>query len=629
MNFNKIITLDFETYFDSTYSLRSKKYNTSAYIRDERFEAQLCSIKKGRNKPRCYVGKDITKALKAIDWSEYGLLCHHAHFDGLILAEHYGVVPRMYYCTLSMSRGLHPEYASKSLGEIGKLYELGGKYEEGEVLDQVKGFHINEIRKNEELFGKFVEYCNRDVDLTFDIFRKQAAVFPEEELRLIDMTVRMFTTPVFKLDVPRCEGALNEAIRERQTGIAVGCHAAGLDSEKDLTSNTRFVAALAKLGVDAPTKISRYNGERTYALSENDEDFVALLEHENPLVVRLVQGRLAAKSTIGETRAARLLEAGANGAGVPVYLNYYGAKTGRWSGGNKLNFQNFPRGSEIRKSLVAPEGHVVAVCDSAQIEARVLNWIAGNRPMLDVFASKGDPYSHTATNIYGRKIDKDKDPNERFIGKIATLGLGYGMGAGKFQTTLALGTMGPAVDMPLSECDKIVKKFRKTNEPIPAFWQVMDGLLARMAAGDEGEHSVLSYDADGLWLPNGMGILYPGLKMTTNVETGRREFKYFSKNVWKKLYGGLVTENVVQALAGVIIRQQMLWYADWLKTLKLKTGEVAMIATMTHDEIVSVVPERFADKALKQKTELMCTAPDWCVGLPLGAEGGVAKNYSK
>lgn len=395
-----------------------------------------------------------------------------------------------------------------------------------------------------------------------------------------------------------------------------------------MTSNTRFVAALKKLGVDAPRKISKYNGKETYALSENDEDFVALLEHENPSVVRLVQGRLAAKSTIGETRAARLLEAGEGDKGIPVYLNYYGAKTGRWSGGNKLNFQNFPRGSELRKSIIAPEGHVIVVCDSAQIEARVVNWVSGNEEMLNVFASKGDPYCHTASIIYGRTISK-ADKDERFIGKIATLGLGYGMGAGKFQTTLALGTMGPAVDMPLNECDKIVKKFRNANEKITRYWRAMDTLLVKIENKESGTFGVIDYDEDGLWLPNGMGIMYPGLKSEYDVKTERVSYKYWSKTHWSKLYGGLVTENVVQALAGVVIRQQMLWYADYLSKLKLKKGEIARIATMTHDEIVSVVPARIADAALKQKMKLMHTSPEWCKDLPLGAEGGYAKEYSK
>jgi DNA polymerase bacteriophage-type len=625
-NVKDLITLDFETYFATDYSLRNKRHNQSSYIRDPQFEAQICSIKEGRKPAKCFTGASLIKKLKSIDWANKDLLCHHAHFDGAILAWHYGIKPRMYFDTLCMSRALHAEYASKSLGEIGKLYELGGKYEDGEVLDKVKGKRIAEIMQDKELYDKFCQYCDRDVELTFDIFMKQIEVFPEDEARLIDLTVRMFVDPVFKLDVPRCEIALDEATRERQIGIAVGLHAAGLASEKDLTSNIKFVAALKKLGVEAPTKKSKYNGEITYALSENDEDFVALLEHENRNVVRLVQGRLAAKSTISETRAARLLEAGANDQGVPVYLNYYGAKTGRWSGGNKLNFQNFPRGSELRKSIIAPQGHVVVVADSSQIEARVVNWVSNNEEMLHVFATKGDPYCHTATSIYGRTISK-ADKDERFIGKIATLGLGYGMGAAKFQTTLALGTMGPAVDMPLNECDKIVRKFRKANEAITKYWRAMDGVLARMSEKKSGEYGTLTYDEDGIWLPNGMGILYPGL----TVEHGERgpQYKYWSKTKWSKLYGGLVTENVVQALAGVIIREQMRWVADYLAKLKLKTGERAQIATMTHDEIVCVVPKRLGEPTLKHLINLMSTSPSWCPDLPLGAEGGVAENYSK
>lgn len=630
IDFNKLVTLDFETYFDSKYSLRAKKYNTSSYIRDEQFAVHCVSIKIGRKPSKCYQGKQIAAALGRIDWGTHSLLCHNTAFDGAILAWHYNIVPKMYYDTLSMSRALHAEFVSKSLGEIGKLYGIGGKFEEGSALDKVKGVRPGTVP--DDVMKDLMAYCDRDNELCFQIFEKQVESYPEEELRLIDLTVRMFATPSFLLDVPRCEIALNEAIQQRQTGIAVGLHAANLADEKDLTSNIKFVAALKKLGVTAPTKVSKYNGEATYALSESDEEFIELLEHEDRRVVRLVQGRLAAKSTINETRAARLLQAGENGMAIPVLLNYYGAKTGRWSGANKLNFQNFPRGSELRKSIIAPPGHVVVVADSAQIEARGVNWVAGNEAVLGVFARNEDVYSHTATGIYGRVIDKEKDPDERFIGKIATLGLGYGMGAGKFQTTLALGTMGPPVDMSLTECDKIVRKFRKANEAIVQYWKAMDGVLHRIAKGEEGEFGVLRYDEDGLWLPNGMGIMYPMIKEQVDAETGYRSFSYYSKNVWKKLYGGLVTENVVQALAGVIIRQQMLWTEDWLaKNIrpKLKTGEIARIATMTHDEIVLVVPKRFGDKVLAQLIKIMKTSPDWCSDLPLNAEGGMAENYSK
>lgn len=623
-----IITLDFETFFSNEYSLRNKHYNISSYIRDPQFEAQICSIKYGTKKAKCYYGDALLKEFAAIDWANSAVLAHHMHFDGLILSEHFNIVPGMYLCTLSMSRALHPEYASKSLGEIGKLYGLGDKYETGEVLNEVKGKHLAEIIKNKSLFERFERYCNRDVELTFDIYEKQHAIYPPDELRLIDMTIRMFATPVLKLDIHRCKNALDEAIKERQTGIAIGCHAAGLTDEKDLTSNPRFVAALASLGVEAPTKISKTTGEHTYALAVGDEEFLDLLNHEDPRVVKLVQGRIAAKSTIEETRAARLLAAGKDGASIPVYLNYYGAKTGRWSGGDKLNFQNMPRGSELRKSIIAPDKHVIVVCDSAQIEARVVNWVSGNQAVLDVFANKEDVYCYMASIIYGRPITK-KDKDERFIGKIATLGLGYGMGAAKFRTTLALGTMGPAVDMPLAECTRIVNTFRQTNRAIVNYWNQLEGVLARIAQGQEGTFGVISYDGDGLWLPNGMGILYPGLRAETDVNTGRISYKYWSKTRWSKIYGGLATENVVQALAGVIIRQQMLWYDDWLRAQKLRNGEVARIVTMSHDEIVSVVPERLAKKALAQKLEIMRTPPDWCSDLPLDAEGGFAMNYSK
>lgn len=134
--------------------------------------------------------------------------------------------------------------------------------------------------------------------------KKQIAVYPEQEIQLIDITLSMFCDPVFQLDVARAEKSLNYEMNERLKFIAISRH-----DEKTLTSTPKFVAALEALGVKAPQKISKRTGQVTYALSETDEEFIALQEHEDIRVVRLVQGRLAAKSTMMETRAWRMLHA--------------------------------------------------------------------------------------------------------------------------------------------------------------------------------------------------------------------------------------------------------------------------------------------------------------------------------
>ena len=628
INLEEVVTIDFETYYDSKYSLRAKVFNTSSYIMDEQFQIHCCAIKMGTKPSKCYWGQEAIDQLKAIDWSKHDMLAHNNFFDGFIAAMRLGIKPRRRFCTVQMTRGLHSDMSRASLQSICEFYGVKGKIE---GLEDVKGLRTEQIvgpRKT-----KLMKYCNNDNEKCFQVFKKQIKVYPEREIRLIDLTLSMFCDPIFVLDVPRAEKSLAYETQERLKFIAIS----GQD-EKTLKSTDKFVAALEALGVKAPTKTSKYNGEVTYALSETDEEFVALQDHEDIRVVRLVQGRLAAKSTMMETRAWRMLQAQETCGSLPVLLNYYGARTGRWSGGNKMNFQNlptstkdYPMAGELRKAIMAPPGHVIIAPDSSQIEARVLGWLSGNEDILNRFRNKEDVYKWMASLIYNVPIE-EVTSEQRFIGKIAVLGLGYGMGAKRFQTTLSLGVMGPPTKLSLAECTKIVKMFRRINACVKAFWDECEDILERMCRGESGSFGpdgAIEFDGTDVWLPNGMGLHYPGLHMKYNQNGQRSGFRYSSDGKEKNIYGGLFTENLVQALAGVVIRDQMLDIHDYYQTVKLRKGERLKIATMTHDEVVSVVPERLAAKCEQANLKIMKTAPWWAPTCPISAESaGWAKNYS-
>ena len=630
LNLNEVVTIDFETYYDSKYSLRAKVYNTSSYIMDPQFQIHCCAIKIGTKKSKCYWGREaVEKALKAIDWTKHDLLAHNNFFDGAIAKWHLGIKPRRRFCTVQMTRGLHSDMSKASLDAICKFYGIGGKIS---GLEDVKGTRTEDIPKDKA--DRLMEYCNNDNEKCFEVFKKQIAVYPEREIQLIDITLSMFCDPVFQLDVARAEKSLNYEMNERLKFIAISRH-----DEKTLTSTPKFVAALEALGVKAPQKISKRTGQVSYALSETDEEFIALQEHEDIRVVRLVQGRLAAKSTMMETRAWRMLQAQEMCHSLPVLLNYFGAKTGRWSGGNKMNFQNlptstkdFPMAGELRKAILAPPGHVLIAPDSSQIEARTVAWVSGHEALLERFRNKEDVYKWMAGMIYG--IDPSEvDSEQRFIGKLATLGLGYGMGAKRFQTTLALGVMGPPVQMSMTECARIVKMYRKINQAIVEFWRECENVLEAMTRGESGSFGpggILQYEGTSIWLPNGMGLHYPGLRALWNPNTNQIQgFKYKSNGADKHIYGGLLCENIVQALAGVIIREEMVEVDNLYARTKLKKGEIAKIATMTHDEIVSVIPERLGQKLLDANLKIMKTPPAWAPDLPINAEAvGWATNYS-
>lgn len=622
-NIEQVVFVDFETYYSSEFSLTKQQYNTSSYIRNPQFLIHCVAVKVGTQPTRCFTDLEGEAFLKTIDWSTHALCAHNCSFDGFILSHWYGIIPSYYYDTVSMTRGLHNEVSRASLAKIAEFYKIGEKSKT--YLSPTK--NLRALPPN--IMQGLMDGCILDVDLCYEVFLKQVEIYPQHELDLIDMTIGMFCDSVLEVDIPVAKQAYADEMVERRATILKS----NVD-EKDLMSNPKFAKLLEALGVEPPMKVSNTTGMETYAFAQSDAGFTELLEHENKAVVILAQARLAAKSTQAETRANRLLEAGADGQKLPVGYNYYGAKTGRWSGSNKLNLQNLPRvnpyepkpSDGLRRSIIAPKDHVLVVTDSAQIEARINAWLCSQKDVVEQFANKEDVYRIMAARIFRKPLDAiTKD--ERFIGKICVLGLGYSMGPAKFQTTLAMGIMGPAVDILLSEATRIVKLYRTSNSYIVDAWKILDGVLKEMMRGGEGEvfNGVITYDAMSLWLPNGLGLHYPGLHVDD-----KGQMVYRANDMWKKVYGGLLLENIVQALARIAVGEQMLMTQDALRKLKLKKDEVARVVLMTHDEIVSAVPERLAEKHFQNQLDIMRTPPhNWGADIPFDAEGGWAFNYSK
>jgi DNA polymerase len=670
----QLITLDFETYYASDFSLSSKALTTSLYIRDPRFKVHGVAVKIGTRKTRWVHGeKNIKAALDAIDWSKAALLAHNTAFDGAILAWCYNHIAAFYYDTLSMTRALHNDVSRAKLDVIMQLYGVGEKSKT--YLTPTKGL----VDLPENIMKGLGDGAIIDVQGCYDIFQQQIKIYPKSELALIDLTMRMFIEPQFVVNKEVAERALAEEERERQFLIlGSGQH------EKTLSSNPKFAECLKALGVDPPMKYSVKQEKMVYALSQTDEDFLELLGHEDRRVVRLVAGRLAAKATLFDRRGRRLIADGTGGFKLPVLLNYFGAKTGRWSGGNKTNMQNLPRLERddsgviiesgtgmLRLSIEAPKGHYICVVDSSQIEARTIAVFSKQDDITKLFADGEDVYCYMASIIYGRRITK-KDKLQRFVGKVAVLALGYGMGWKKFQTTLALGIMGPAVELDDATCKGIVNSYRKANHMIEAAWREADTVLECMLAGGSGEWNCVSFDSETIWLPNGMPLNYPDLQVS--YETGesyetRRPYKtgsavgigarvekeigwvgnkkvvrqwvvetrhrvkkvitYLAHGKRKKIYGPLLLENIIQALARIIVSDQMLQVDTWLKKQSLRPNQTAQITLMTHDEIVVIAPKQLAEKCVKAMLELMKKRPSWMVDIPLDAEGGFAVRYEK
>ena len=399
-----LLTLDFETYWADDYTL--KKMSTEAYVRDPRFKAHGAAIKYNDQGSTWLSAATLPHFLRRVPWGDVALLCQHAQFDGLILSHHYGIAPKLYLDTLSTARMVLPRQRH-SLDALARHFDLPPK---GGALAPTKNIHDlpHEI---EQALG---EYSCHDADLTREIFERLKGSVPQQEFMVIDQTIRLFTQPRLVLDKPRARKLLASVIRSKRSAM----QRLGV-TKKDLLSSDKFAAVLEdRFAIEVEMKFGK--NEQIPALAKTDPFMKSLLEHEDPDVQALAATRLKVKSTLEETRLRRLLGMHERGS-LAVYLNYAGAHTLRWSGGDSMNWQNLTRGSELRRCIRAPKGYVLVVADKSQIEARILNTLAEQWDVLTQF-EKGDPYSAMASTAYGYPVSKKTHPGERQVGKVLELG---------------------------------------------------------------------------------------------------------------------------------------------------------------------------------------------------------------
>ena len=607
-----LITLDFETYYDKEFSL--SKMTTESYIRDPQFEVIGVGIKVNNEPTEWASGthEQIKTYLHTFNWEESMVLCHNTLFDGAILSWRFAVRPRIYTDTLCIARALHGVEVGGSLKSLTERYNIGAKGTE--VLSAIGKRRADFTPEELDRYG---DYCVNDVELTYKLFSIfMQKEFPKQELKIIDLTLRMFIDPILELDTGLLESHL-EDIKYRKDKLLID---AGVTDKKELMSNSKFAEVLKSLGVIPPMKTSLTTGKETLAFAKTDEAFKALLEHDDDQVQALVAARLGTKSTLEETRTQRFIDISKRGL-LPVPVRYYAAHTGRWGGDDKINLQNLPsrgpNGKKLKRSIITPEGYTMIDCDSAQIEARVLAWFAGQDNLTEAFRNKEDVYVKMASTIYNVPED-EVTKDQRFVGKTTILGAGYGMGAVKFQAQL----QSFGFDMDLHEARRVISIYREANWKISQVWREAQNMVHYLANGYtlqfglEGVLEVYGYEK-AIRLPSGLLLRYDDLKAEYD-EEGKLEYTYKTRRGRTRIYGGKVIENVCQAIARCIIGEQMLQIA--------KRHRVVLTV---HDSVVCCVPDAEVAEAQAYIEECMSWTPDWAAGLPINCESGTGKSYGE
>jgi DNA polymerase len=644
-----IVTIDFETRWDSKeYTL--SKLTTEEYIRDPRFKAfGACLHEYGSEEDiKWYNGDDLREALAQYDWTKTAILAHNAQFDVAILEWKYDCHPAFILDTLSMARALRGVESGNSLAKLAADFRLPPK---GRAVHDTNG--LQEITP--EIEAELAAYCAHDVELCEAIFERLSVNYPAKELRLIDMTLRMYTRPMLLLD----GGMLINAISQESSYRTELLERLNV-KEEDLASNPKFASLLESVGVEPPHKLSKTTGKQTLALAKTDALFQAILNGENEPAALLCEARLKVKSTSERTRAQRFSDISRRGA-LPVPLSYYGAATGRWtaSKGSAINMQNLKRGSFLRRAIMAPEGYQLVVGDLSQIEPRVLAWLADYQDMLDIFRSGADPYAQFGAQMFRIPgMTKESHPDLRQSAKSALLGCGYGLGWQSFASQLLVGFLGAppvrydtkfakslGVDkeyigrflMWQDNMDKlnaipricsdleilthavaskmIIDTYRATAWPVKTFWDMCTELLgSSLYGGEPYTHKCLTFEKEAILLPNRMYIRYNDLKQVADDDEGRLQWVYGPDET--KLYAGKITNNVTQALARIVMTDGM-----------LRVAKRYPVVGTVHDELICVVPDSEVAEAKAWVLEQMTVEPSYMPGIPLAADVGAHRRY--
>jgi hypothetical protein len=668
-----ILTLDFETYWTKPsdgYTL--SKMSAAEYVTDERFRAHGCAVKLN-DRPAKWVTHDALPALFGkVPWNDVVVLGHNvAGFDSLILEWVYRVRPRGYVDTMSMARavlgvrsdGFSLDGVSEALGLRGKQFR--------DNFARTQGHRILPPEVEESL----IPYALNDADETYRIFRMLKPHIPAREWVLIDWCVKCACRPALTLDVGLLWKAHDEEVARKRAVIeAIGgdefkaardeligaAKRSPLDAfeagKKVLGSNHKLAALLEPLlhewEIDMPMKPSRgktTQGELTYAFSASDEEFVVLQEHPDERIAQIVEARLAVKGSIVETRSRSLAKVGEATGWWPVGLNYSGAvATQRYSGNSVAggNAQNLKRGSKMREAVIAPEGHVIIAGDLSQIELRISAYMACVSEILQMLIDGGDLYSHFAGYVYERLIDKKKDPDERQVGKVAVLSLGYGAGAAAFARMLLV-----QAKMRVSPefAERVVRIYRELYPGYVAAWKTCRLCLAAWAKGQTPGSMVelppayrWGDEVGAVTLPSGLKLKYYDITQRKIYDKMRGEWNFAyiypsyerKKAFWlkdenggiidestryQKITGNTLFENFGQSGAREVmsdIQMRVLRRAPWLRQ-----------AVQVHDELVCVAPDARVREGVMILGEEMNRAPSFWPDLPVAAEVGVDRSY--
>ena len=505
--------------------------------------------------------------------------------------------------------------------------------------------------------AKLYAYCQQDVRTERAIYHRVQRLLPyERALYLLDQQVNDTGVQVDLPLVHACNAVLalaNTEVNRRVAELTGGALA-------DVTNHSALAAYLREQGLPA-TSVDKA------AVRE-------MLEHWQltPDMRELLELRQTSAKSSTAKLVSMALHANRDGRARGLFL-YHGASTGRWTG-KGVQPHNFPRGevknaeaaipaihagdmpliaalgaphvivsSLLRGCLRAGEGYELVCADFSAIEARVLNWLAGQEDVLQLFRRYDaaapnhkpafDPYRHMAAKLYGIPLEAVEKFPHRQTGKFAELGCGYGMGAKKAVTA---GKDTYQLDLSEDDAQRVVQLYRTTHPQVVQLWHDSERALFRAVRNPGlvvswGPNDRLRAKLSGgfLWLrlPSGRRLCYPKAHIAAAPvpwDPDRRGVVYLGQTLGLQLgrvslYGGKIAENIVQAVSRDLLAERML----------AAQASGFRVVLHVHDEVVCEIPESMDGDALRAFEHLMSQTPAWADGCPVAAEGWRGTRYHK
>lgn len=683
----RIVVLDFESFFSTKDGYTLTKIGPISYIRDSRFSAQLMSYivtdasTMTYDRVRVAEHDNIPAVLAALklDAPDVVTVAHNGNgFDFLILSEIYHVVPRIAIDTMCMERWTGvSRIQNESLKSMVKFFQCGEKVE-GTVISDGRNWP-EDFTPDERT--AFIQYCRNDTEQCFLSFKAMLPFMTADALLFSSITAKMACNPVLRLDDDMLTAYLNElsdkVTKARNDINKMFMFKSDEDFLKAIRSSASFVKMLELLGRKPPMKYSVAKSETkrkkleaegktnlseedyavyTPALAKSDLDFVAMASDADERVALLVRTRLENNSSIQRSRAETFHALAKSGRPMPVMLNAFKAHTSRYTAGNsegssdKLNLQNLskrdPSQLTLRKAVQAPEGMALVACDSSQIEARILAYVANETELVDAFRRGADPYADLAEKIFqipsekihkGAKSGDKKLKAYRNVGKVGILSAGYGVGWRRYADTLLRQgvRLSSDIDQHYEMAHHAHNVYRASNPNIVAFWDTCQTVIKALYLGYSGEFggpndNIFQYsvapicgrdDVPTIIGPNKYTLRYFKLSCEVSEKNNREEYYYTrvkgKSELKTKIYGGALAENLCQYLAFALLQ----WQA-----CRMTEQGIRLIANI-HDSFLAICPEDEAEHTKSVMESCMSSVPDWLGDFPVACEAEIGKDY--